>query len=112
MEIYHKEETDKSEADRQKDRFWIVYTWIMCSDAGSTQYAVVFGVRRPFPEIAENGKTEMKERRGGQGCQHPGRSGAAAGGPGDSVRKDTWILQRFFPADDLPGTIISTPAIY
>ncbi|MEB7559466.1 hypothetical protein NGC38_23475 [Kluyvera cryocrescens] len=63
LEIYHKEETDKSEADRQKDRLWIVYAWMMCSEAGRTPYAVVLGVRRAFPEIAENGKEEMKVRK-------------------------------------------------
>lgn len=63
LEIYHKEETDKSRPAAAKERFWIVYTWMMCSEAGGTPYPVVFGDRTVFPEIAENGKEEMKVRK-------------------------------------------------
>ncbi|WP_343448015.1 hypothetical protein [Enterobacter hormaechei] len=63
LEIYHKEETEKSWSATAKDRFWIVYAWMMCPEAGSTPYPVVFGDRAVFPEIAENGKAEIKVRR-------------------------------------------------
>lgn len=55
QEIYHKEETEKSWSATAKDRLWIVYARMMCSEAGSTPFGVVFGDWAVFPEIVEIG---------------------------------------------------------